>query len=461
MARLNARPSHAPTSRDESEAPQLGDSDQENRDPGARSKGKGKAPAMGPPPGRSSLLTPTSDPSDTSRGQKRKRVEIQPTQLTEEEQEEAKLVRYYDPNQNLDERREHKRKSRLIERDYLERREVLLNHDNGEGLVDTVKTMNSHFKHVKQTGDATLDSRMLVNVSDLGYKKATQMVNGDMSTGVDVDEFLAKCITYMRNGGPSNSQTAPTSSRRQKPRNRDEDDLEDDDAGLPLDWELLGRNACFPYNSRPPVPTFLLGPLSVEKKQRSQTQRRAKQSKDTAGRESRPEALSKEDLQQSDDNGLTAVCMRVNKQLRRHITKGHKLLDRAGFTEEDVGTERHLAMLKKCRMTSDGGVSLFEYAVNPHSFGQTVENLFYISFLIKEGALGVQEDRNGLPTLMPREATSLEKQRELRTKKHQAVFAIDYATWAQLIEAFDIREPMIPHREDEQPTQMGARGWYN
>ena len=57
-------------------------------------------------------------------------------------------------------------------------------------------------------------------------------------------------------------------------------------------------------------------------------------------------------------------------------------------------------------------------------------------------------------------ATTLEQQREARTKKHQAVFAIDYATWEQLIEAFDIREPMIPHREEEQHTQMGARGWY-
>ena len=244
---------------------------------------------------------------------------------------------------------------------------------------------------------------MLVNLSDLAYKKTAQLMNGDTGTGVDVDEFLAKCITYMRNGGPSNSQrdnAVPSSTQRRRTRVRDEGDFDDDDAaGQPLDWELLGRNACFPYNNRPPVPTFLLGPLSVEKKQRTHTQRRARQTKDSNLREARPETLAKDDLQQSEDNGLTAVCQRVNKQLRNHIKSSKKLLHEAGFTAKDVGTERYNAMLRKCRLSSDGGVSLFEYVVNPRSFGQTVENLFYISFLIKEGAVGVQHDSDGLPTL--------------------------------------------------------------
>ena len=300
-----------------------------------------------------------------------------------------------------------------------------------------------------------------------------------------MDEFLAKCITYMRNGGPSSSQNnaAPTSSRRRRTQTRDENDFDDDDdaAGQPLDWDLLGRYACFPYNSRPPVPTFLLGPLSVEKKIRSHTQRRAKQPKDT-NRESRPEALSRADLQQTEDNGLTAVCKRVNAQLRAHMKTSKQLIEKAGFTPQDVGTAKYNAMLRKCRLSSNGGVSLFEYVVNPHSFGQTVENLFYISFLIKEGAVGVQHDSDGLPTLSkyPRRhvqvflyrladleahvvgtrASTLEQQREARTKRHQAVFALDFATWEQLIEAFDIREPMIEHRKEEPQGQMGARGWY-
>lgn len=47
-----------------------------------------------------------------------------------------------------------------------------------------------------------------------------------------------------------------------------------------------------------------------------------------------------------------------------------------------------------------------------------------------------------------------------RSNKHQAVLALDYATWQQLIEAFEIQEPMIPHRHEEAATQLGSRGWY-
>jgi len=271
--------------------------------------------------------------------------------------------------------------------------------------VNTINKADKIFKEVKQTNDATLDSRLLVNVSDLAYKKTQQLVLGDTSTGVDVDEFLSKCITFMRNAGAASArdEDAPSSSRRRRTRARadsdDEDEDEDDVAGGALDWEALGRHTCFPYNARPPVPSFLLGPLSVEKKQRTQTQRRARQAKDTAGREARPEALTKDDLQQSDENGLTAICNRIKKHLDQHVYRAEQSLQRAGFTEDDLGTDRMKTMLKRCRVTTTGGPSLFDYVVNPQSFGQTVENLFYVSFLIKEGAVGVQPDEEGLPTL--------------------------------------------------------------
>jgi hypothetical protein len=46
--------------------------------------------------------------------------------------------------------------------------------------------------------------------------------------------------------------------------------------------------------------------------------------------------------------------------------------------------------------------------------------------------------------------------------RHQAVFSIDYSTWQRLIRAFEIKEPMIPHRgTGGSGGAIGARGWYN
>lgn len=149
-----------------------------------------------------------------------------------------------------------------------------------------------------------LDSKLMVNVTELAFKKTAQLVLGDASTGVDVTEFLSKCITYMQTGGHINGDEdeAPArtqrtqSSQRRRTRERDEEDDEDGDFAEPLDWAVLGKHACFSYNTRPACPSFLLGPLSVEKKVRAMTQRRARNTKDTNSLEARPEALTREDL---------------------------------------------------------------------------------------------------------------------------------------------------------------------
>jgi hypothetical protein len=44
--------------------------------------------------------------------------------------------------------------------------------------------------------------------------------------------------------------------------------------------------------------------------------------------------------------------------------------------------------------------------------------------------------------------------------KHQAVLAIDMDYWEQLIDVFDIKEPMIRHREEEEHSNVGKKGWY-
>nr|POF17128.1 non-structural maintenance of chromosome element 4 [Quercus suber] len=475
MARLNTRASDLQGSRRESTRPptRLGteslvsgtDSDEENIDPSTITRDKGKGRADMPSQSRSETLpTPDSDSSDDSaRGRKRKRGMTQPD---EADLQERAFNRYFDPNQDPDIRRDIKRRSRLLEREFNETRDDLLR-NNDDGLRQTIKKANNIYKSVKQTNDAISDSRLLVNVSDLANKKTAQLVLGDGSTGIDVDEFLSKFLSFGRhNASPdeeNSTRAIPRGSRRRHRQDSEEEEDDDDVTTETLDWEYAGRMACLSSTRRPPVPSFLLGPLSVEKRQRAQTQRRARQTQNVAGREARPEALTRQDLQQSDENGLTAVCSRIRKHLAAHCQRAEATLQRAGFeSAAQLNSEQGRKVMRKCRITATGGPSLFDYVVNPRSFGQTVENLFYVSFLIKEGAFGVQHDDDGLPTLVPSRASTLTEQRENKTTKRQAVFAIDYATWRNLIKAFEIRESMIEHRAgEESATDVGQRGWYS
>lgn len=254
---------------------------------------------------------------------------------------------------------------------------------------------NQNFKHVKQTGDAALDSNLLVQLSKIAAKNADNLVFGDTAAGLDVDMFIAKCVTYMKTRAPPDNSGGTQTQRR---RRRAEED-EDEDDGEPLDWEHMGLHACFPYNSRPTCPSFLLGPLSMEKKIRAQTQRKPRNAQDKNAAESRPEELKNDEMAQADQNALTAQCTRINKHLRTLVDEAKAAAESIEARDGPMDEATVRRFCRKYRVSTGGAPSLFEYVINPHSFGQTVENLFYVSFLIKEGRAGIDKDDDDLPTL--------------------------------------------------------------
>jgi hypothetical protein len=73
-------------------------------------------------------------------------------------------------------------------------------------------------------------------------------------------------------------------------------------------------------------------------------------------------------------------------------------------------------------------INLFEFVINPTSFGQTIENIFYLSFVIRNAMGRIEEDGNGLPVVSwvdesEGEATGENKQTVLEmTQKHWEAF---------------------------------------
>lgn len=268
---------------------------------------------------------------------------------------------------------------------------------NSTGLANAIRQADSLFAGVKQTSDATIDSRLLVSAGDLTYKKTNEMVFGDSTVGIDVDEFVSKCITFMRNGPVTRYEGALTATQggRRRRTAGDDEDVEDDE-GDALNWEHLGAHACFPSNLRPAVPGFLLGPLSVQKRARTQKPRRTAEQRKAPTEVTRPEELQAEDIEHNENSNLTNICRNIRTRLSDITTAGRKAVEQLN---EDTTEEEYLECIRKNKLEDDGNVSLLKFALNPRSFGQTVENLFYVSFLIREGSVSIGKDSNGLPTL--------------------------------------------------------------
>lgn len=364
---------------------------------------------------------------------------------------------YYDPEQNPEERRLVRKGLRsLFARLHDSKTEYL--RPDSKGLEETLREADELYKNVKQTSEATIDSRLLVETADLSYRKINNLTLGDGSAGVDVDDFVTKCIGFMRRGDepqPDHSDLQSTQAQTQTQRRRlrrQAADLEDgeDEEGDTMNWDYLGRNACFLYNARPCLTGFLLGPLSVQKKVRQQTQRKAREARTDLTQIVRPVQLGDEELDKQESASLTVVCTEIARLLQHAQETGMKNVEREYDAQPDnveLSEDQVRDILQRHGMADNGCVPLFNFCVNPRSFGQTVENLFYVSFLIKEGKVGLDFDSRGLPTLGIAATRSVAERQE--TPKNQAVFTLDFDVWEDIVKTFGIRKSIIPHRKDE------------
>jgi non-structural maintenance of chromosomes element 4 len=374
---------------------------------------------------------------------------------------------YYDPDQDEGERRQNKKAMRDLAKLVNDIRPELLQAKD-KGLLKVLEKQDDLMKNVKQTSDATIDSRLLVTVADLSYKKVNELTLGDSSTGVDVEDFVSKCIIFMKKGAEAErareareiDPSQPPSSTQTQRRRRVHTQTEEDEEGDAMDWDFLGRNAAFLANSRPCLSGFLLGPLSVQKKVRQPTQRRAREAKADQTQALRPLVLEDEDLQDQEDKPLAAQCTAIHKLLGKTAAKGMDAFNKE-YQDHMTDDEAQNLMRKHHIADVEGGVPLFDFVVNPKSFGQTVENMFYVSFLIKEGTAGLEFDSQGMPVLRTAEVRSLAERHNL--PRNQAVFTLDFDLWQEIIESCGITESIIPHAPEKKyddGTRDGGMGWH-
>ena len=95
-------------------------------------------------------------------------------------------------------------------------------------------------------------------------------------------------------------------------------------------------------------------------------------------------------------------------------------------------------------------VNYFKFVIDPESFGATVENMFHVSFLVKQRSvqLSVCPDIE-LPVLQPVSASRAGDDGDGEAAgKEQAIISLSYDDWEQLVEALDIKTAAIVHDEE-------------
>uniref|UniRef100_A0A672R7F7 Non-structural maintenance of chromosomes element 4 n=1 Tax=Sinocyclocheilus grahami TaxID=75366 RepID=A0A672R7F7_SINGR len=286
-------------------------------------------------------------------------------------------------------RREIRSKYRDLINQVQQNREDMLNPANNK-LTDVLEEANKLFANVRQAREAALDAQLLVLATDLGKEKASQL--HAEGSAFDPSAFAEHLLSFMG-------------------LNRLEDESGQDgnlEGYLPQGaWQRLAKRSEYCFKTAPSF-HYMLGSFLAEPpppRQRVERQRKAP---------------SKEAKQ--------VMPTQLKKMEESHQEA----------TEKEV--ERILGCLQSYFADdSEEPISYYEFVIDPNSFSRTVENIFHMSFLIR-----VNYMYYGC-IIAPVEEGEIEPGGA--AVRHQCVISINQESWREIIDAFDIKEALIPAPE--------------
>ncbi|XP_050359722.1 EP300-interacting inhibitor of differentiation 3 [Nymphalis io] len=105
----------------------------------------------------------------------------------------------------------------------------------------------------------------------------------------------------------------------------------------------------------------------------------------------------------------------------------------------DFAEKMYRSLKKICK---DGPVSYFHVVLDPTSFSHTVENIYHLSFLARDGRLSVYLDEAaGVPLVNT--VSHHKRRRSENSSEKQFIVSLDKERWRDLVEAFNVMEPLL------------------
>ncbi|ODV84644.1 hypothetical protein CANARDRAFT_178846, partial [[Candida] arabinofermentans NRRL YB-2248] len=274
--------------------------------------------------------------------------------------------------------------------------------DRADGLF--VKTKMSI-----QSNIAAKDSATLKEIGNQAKLATRNSKLGRSERHLDFDQFASNFVRLFTKDHHDYGDEADV----------DDDDItanDDDDVNSKeinkYDWNHVGL--MFLNNSnRSPTMDFLLGPLDIKVRSRNYGERLVD---DTKG----------------------------NKNMKTaNIKSASVLMDQDKQDDTTANSERYFRKLKEVNLEK---VPLFEFVLDPNSFGKSVENLFYTSFLINHGKIILGKSEEGLPYLQeakPETYGNLTRAKTRDSGKSHIIFKLDHSTWKNLVQFYGINRSFL------------------
>ncbi|XP_066456964.1 non-structural maintenance of chromosomes element 4 homolog A [Eleutherodactylus coqui] len=315
----------------------------------------------------------------------------------EEENEDHDGTEDFEAEQDDGNRRQIRHQYRELMQSMQQNREDLLSSNNNK-LTDALQAANQLFAVVQKPREAALDAQLLVLATNLGKEKANQL-QADM-TVFDPTSFAEDLLSFMG------------INRLENP----DSDSEDEGCAkgyLGADaWQKLGSEAN-KYFRRTPTFYFMLGSFKTEP----------------------PVVRPKVERHKRTSKVVEKVAMPA--QLKK-MEESHQ-----EATEKEV--ERILGFLQSYfEDDPDTPISFFDFVVDPNSFARTVENIFHVSFIIRDGFARIKLDHDKLPVIEPIAQDSESQVDKDNQPRYQSVISLSHQDWREIVETFEITEPMIP-----------------
>lgn len=135
-----------------------------------------------------------------------------------------------------------------------------------------------------------------------------------------------------------------------------------------------------------------------------------------------------------------------------------KQISKFGDTEKNEATteevERVLGCLRELyRAEGRNPICYFRLSLNPDSYGQAVENIFHLSFLVRDGLAKIYLDDDKLPVIEPVSVEESQALKKENVRTRQCVIPLSPAEWREIVRSFGVDRPTIPTRT---PVQTSA-----